>query len=124
MKEYGNAISIRLDHPREAPEEIVESAKRMLQFNYTRTREAHPEWGLPEQWRFLHRPGEQVWEIEECRACHGDGAWWEYGTLDDPDDAGAEVKCSACNGLGSIPVKPMEPPMWNHYFGWYVIVES
>ena len=121
MKEFGMAVEIELPDPVKVSDEMIATAKRMLAFNYLRTKDAHPEWELPPEWEFVIGPVHPAYDYEVCGACHGDGKWWEWEM--ENDDIGGEVACQECDGEGWVIVGLKDPPRWKHSFGWYVTTD-
>jgi hypothetical protein len=115
MREFGNAIAIQLMTDGSPPAEIVEQARAMLEFNYRRTREEHPDRGLPESgWEFIANrlPPQPVYETVACPICRGEG-----GT--------PEFTCVSCGGYGLVTTGRLaDPPRWLHTFGWYICLEG
>ena len=112
-KEYGNAIEVEGDSAGPLDAFMLAKVQGMLDFNYEKTHQAHPEYNLPERYEFIVGPVRPAYETEECRHCGGKGTY----LVNDGDDYYDEMECGDCdNGRVIIRVKDGR---WVHTFAWY-----
>lgn len=89
---------VQFPYDGEPPEDDLAIVRSVVDHNYRRFVDAHPELVL-EPYDFVRGPVERVPEMVECDHCAGAG-------------------CALCGDLGLVPTGRWRDDVWTHTYGW------